>query len=134
MSCEGNCSCKEQPIIHSPSQNTSDDIWDEEEDPKPLQDINRAHYKQGYLDGLVYQQEDSLQQGFDQGFPEGAKLGIQVGKILAVLKLKNEQLFEQAKLELNIVKVLDKKYFDDKLNVISEIPTISKWLDIISEY
>ncbi|EGW30181.1 uncharacterized protein SPAPADRAFT_144027, partial [Spathaspora passalidarum NRRL Y-27907] len=133
MSCQGDCSCKEPVVPIQSSQNIEDDdIWGDD-DPKSLNDINRAHHKQGYLDGLVHQQEDSLQQGFDEGFPKGAELGVQVGRILSTLKLNNQDLFNQAKEELNIVNVLDRKYFDAKLNMNEEIPVIAKWLKIIHE-
>ncbi|CAX40628.1 uncharacterized protein yjr067c homologue, putative [Candida dubliniensis CD36] len=127
MTCQGDCSCKnnEVPTTKSTTGNVEDDdIWSDDDSKLILEnDIIRSHYKKGYVDGITQSKESSLQQGFDDGYPEGAKLGIQVGKILANLinqcETKDEQLtrFNEAKKELNIVNVLKKSYFDEDLNL-----------------
>lgn len=87
--------------------------------------LKRAHAAQGYLDGITHQQEASLQKGFDNGFPQGADLGRAVGKVLA--QLHGTPSFEDAKAQLNVAKVLEKKYFDDQLDLVgTEHPLIGE--------
>lgn len=156
MTCQEDCSCKnnEAPTTKTTATTTNvgdgpgpgpipgnnddddDDIWSDDDTKLiPENDIIRSHYKKGYVDGITQAKESSLQQGFDDGYPEGAKLGIKVGEILANLinqcKDRNrqgdddddddddEQLvrFNEAKKELNIVNVLKKSYFDEDLNL-----------------
>lgn len=150
MTCQEDCSCKnnEAPTTKTTATTTNvgdgpgpipgnnddvdDDIWSDDDTKLiPQNDIIRSHYKKGYVDGITQAKESSLQQGFDDGYPEGAKLGIKVGEILANLinqcKDRNrqgdddddEQLvrFNEAKKELNIVNVLKKSYFDEDLNL-----------------
>ena len=153
MTCQEDCSCKnnEAPTTKTTATTTNvgdgpgpgpipgnnddvdDDIWSDDDTKLiPQNDIIRSHYKKGYVDGITQAKESSLQQGFDDGYPEGAKLGIKVGEILANLinqcKDRNrqgdddddddEQLvrFNEAKKELNIVNVLKKSYFDEDLS------------------
>lgn len=109
-----------------------DDVW-EENDSKELEsstaDIRRMHKKQGYLDGLMRAKESSLQAGFDDLFPKGAALGITAGYILAQLvSEKDDNLLQQAKQELNISKLLSKKYFTSTLEIKGdEHPVIKQW-------
>lgn len=113
-----------------------DDIWGDEEDVNGTliqnREIERTHHKQGYLDGLSNAKELSLQDGFDEGFPSGAKLGIEVGRILSILLCYDKNLFEQCKKELGINKVLDKKYFDEDLNILNH-ELINKWQNIAND-
>lgn len=144
MSCNGDCSCKDKSnelnINNSTSMNSpnNDDIWADDDDAGdtndiiPNKDIIRSHYKQGYVDGISSGKETALQQGFDDSYPQGAKLGIEVGQILAqLIKLKDDDdstNFNQAKQELNITNVLNTKYFDDELNLKkSSHELITKW-------
>lgn len=117
MSCSGQCKVPKTPIISKPASSLvedQDDVWGSDEDVPVHADLQRAHVTQGYLDGLVQAQEAGLQKGFDDGFPQGAALGIRVGQILA--SLHGTPHFDTAKKDLNIVKVLDVKYFDENLN------------------
>jgi flagellar biosynthesis/type III secretory pathway protein FliH len=99
--------------------------------------LRRIHAKQGYLAGLSSQKEESLQKGFDEGYPVGADLGIQVGKILGCLQIlsvhsnlevsnKAKDLLKSAQNELGIKKVLNKRYFDDDMNIETH-PLIIHW-------
>ncbi|CCE82582.1 Piso0_002313 [Millerozyma farinosa CBS 7064] len=114
-----------------------DDVW-EENDSRELEsstaDIRRIHKKQGYLDGLMRAKESSLQAGFDDSFPKGADLGITAGYILAQLvSHKDENMLQQAKQELNIAKVLSKKYFSSTLEIEGdEHPVMEKWKDQVT--
>ena len=67
----------------SPGNNddVDDDIWSDDDTKLiPQNDIIRSHYKKGYVDGITQAKESSLQQGFDDGYPEGAKLGLKLVK------------------------------------------------------
>lgn len=112
-----------KPVI---AETGDGDIWgSDEENIQVYADLHRAHHNQGYLDGIVNQQEHSLQRGFDAGFPQGALLGREVGKLLA--NRHGTETFELIKKELNIAKVLDKKYFDDQLDPLGEHALLVKY-------
>ncbi|CDR39960.1 CYFA0S04e00936g1_1 [Cyberlindnera fabianii] len=100
--------------------------------------VRRVHAKQGYLAGLSSAKEESLQQGFDEGYPSGAIIGLEVGKILGTLQLlssfngvagtKAKELLSTAKTELHIKKVLHRRYFDDNVQLPEEGHTVvNKW-------
>ncbi|KAK6458467.1 uncharacterized protein RJT20DRAFT_32018 [Scheffersomyces xylosifermentans] len=137
MPCEGECSCSKKgttdvQISSSANKDSNDDVWDEDRSVSSNADIQRSHEKQGYLDGLSHAKESSLQAGFDTAFPSGAQLGIAVGKILGKLRSHNDEaLFIQGKQELNIGKIMDKKYFNDELELAGEHEIISKWQKIV---
>ncbi|KAI3405080.2 YAE1 [Candida oxycetoniae] len=103
-------------------------------------EIIRQHQKQGYVDGLAAHQETSLQMGFDDAFPHGAQLGIDVGRILARAKINqeikevdskevqnNKDLFNEAKRALHITNILDQRFFDTELNLSQSHELIKKW-------
>ncbi|GMF55231.1 unnamed protein product [[Candida] boidinii] len=101
--------------------------------------LRRKHGKQGYLDGLSQAKEESLQEGFDSGYPKGATLGFLSGTLLMDLKsLLNENKlsssdFETAKSELDITNILQQKYFNDDLNLIEKRhPVLVKWENYIN--
>ncbi|KAH3685101.1 hypothetical protein WICPIJ_003921 [Wickerhamomyces pijperi] len=125
-------------------------------DSPTIQALRRQHSKQGYLAGLSSHKEESLQLGFDEGYPMGAKLGLDIGKILGQLsalssmnvslnsgdndhlKEKIKELLEEVKRECGIKKVLNSKYFDEKLNLkeTDTHPVVQKWskeLELILE-
>lgn len=116
MPCTGNCKSKPRPQKAETSNlDGDDDVWaSDDESVSAYADRRRAQINQGYLDGVTSAQELGLQEGFDEGYPEGAKLGIRVGRILA--RLYGSEFFEQAKRELNITKVLDRKYYNEQLD------------------
>ncbi|CCH40995.1 hypothetical protein BN7_532 [Wickerhamomyces ciferrii] len=103
--------------------------------------LRRQHAKKGYLDGLSTSKEDSLQEGFDKGYPMGAEIGIFVGKMIGQLQIikalenidddikkRANVLLVEARNELTIQKVLNRKYFDDDLNLPNEIHTLlQRW-------
>lgn len=138
MVCGGKCGSKrlkvETNVVHKEDESGIDDIWgDDDEMVTANADIKRSHEKQGYLDGLSNAKESSLQGGFDEAFPQGAQVGIAVGKILAIVNSSgDDDLFKQAKKELNITKILDRKYFDADLQIQREHEVLVKW-DAISK-
>lgn len=137
MACNGKCGSKRLKVETNAVQKSDDDsgfddIWGEDDEMLTTNaDIKRTHEKQGYLEGLSNAKESSLQGGFDEAFPQGAQLGIAVGKILAIVKSSgDEELFKQAKLELNITKVLDRKFFDDNLELHNDHEILLKWTEV----
>lgn len=143
--CNGDCSCtskagsgiSDQREMTKNETNGIDDIWgddDIEELDNSTADIKRMHMKQGYLDGITNAKESSLQDGFDDLFPKGAELGIIVGNILGLLiSCDDQELFDQAKSELNISQVLHSRYFDEDLELRStgEHEVIAKWQNVV---
>ncbi|GEQ72670.1 hypothetical protein JCM33374_g6357 [Metschnikowia sp. JCM 33374] len=132
MSCSGECHCKIQAKNDTANETNSmkDDVWgSDEENISAYADLQRAHVNQGYLDGITRAQESGLQDGFDKGFPQGGGLGMRVGKILA--KLHGTSRFDEAKQALKITQVLDKKYFDNQLDLqSSQHSLITHWEEI----
>lgn len=53
--------------------------------------VDEAMRQRGLVDALALQQERSLQQGFDAGFPQGARVGFQTGKDLYA-RFRQQQL------------------------------------------
>ncbi|KAK9480809.1 hypothetical protein V1514DRAFT_324519 [Lipomyces japonicus] len=51
-----------------------------------IERLRRDHTRQGYLDGITRGKPESVQKAFDDGYPLGAALGIQVGKIIGTLQ------------------------------------------------
>lgn len=123
MGCSGDCSCKDTSAW-------DDDVWGDD-DVKATADIERAHHKQGYLDGLTQAKESSLQEGFDDAFPKGAQLGVEVGLLLAKAMCTDEETFKRAKEELNITKVLAKKYFNEDVELVDRL-LLEKWGQTLS--
>lgn len=107
-----------------------DDIWGEELEVNSTADIKRIHTKQGYLDGLSHAKESSLQSGFDEAYPSGADIGIQVGFILSTILSMVPDQFEACKKELAISNVLNKEFFSDDLDM-SHNDVLSKWSTIV---
>lgn len=141
----GSCGCKKnEPLVglNDTARETDDDVWADDDEAEysmkdqSTADLKRTHTKQGYLDGLTQAQESGLQQGFDEAFPKGAQLGIEVGRILSRIwcyKDVRKDLFEQAKQELAITKILDRKYFDNDLESKGEHEIIARWKNILNE-
>lgn len=111
-------------------------------DPPSLQSLRRLHSKQGYLAGLTSHKEESLQKGFDEGFPMGADLGLKIGQLIGQLhgvmalncidneevKSRARELVEGIKRDCGIKKVLNAKYFDEKVDFKDEVhPVFDKW-------
>lgn len=103
--------------------------------------LRRVHAKRGYLDGLSQAKEESLQAGFDNGYPAGAELGLQVGEIVGRLlflrasRPGDQQLREtvdRAVSSLAIQKVLSRKFFDDELRLAQAHPLLAQWQETVS--
>lgn len=127
MSCTGECKVpKKLTLAARNNANSADDadVWASDDEIDAYADLHRAHVTQGYIDGIAQAQEASLQNGFDEGFPNGASLGCRVGRVLALLHGFPE--FEEAKNELNVTSVLSKDHFDESLTQKSHA-LVEKW-------
>lgn len=114
MACTGKCKSEENLI--KINEDVDGDVWaSDDENVNDYADRQRAQVNQGYLDGITNAQELGLQNGFDEGYPKGAELGIRVGRVLATLYGTDK--FEEAKKELNISKVLDRQHYNDQLDL-----------------
>ncbi len=51
-----------------------------------LASLRHKHYNEGYVDGITYVKETSMQKGFDDGFPHGASLALKFGEIIGKLQ------------------------------------------------
>lgn len=130
--------------------NVLDDVWKSDTDDGSeeisfdVRKLRENHNKRGYLDGITHSKETNLQQGFDDGFPTGALLGMQVGKLIGTLQALvskygdgDEQLsddFRAARKELHISKVLTKSMFDPNLDVTGQHQLIGKWKVVVKSY
>lgn len=127
-----------------------DDVWGStsEEDNIIHKDIDKLrdqHNKRGYLDGIVSSKETNLQEGFDAGFPQGAKLGKEVGLIIGRLQCLNylygkdnrdlAESFKDAQQELKINHVLNKNAFDENYELLNNFhELVGKWNSITKKY
>ncbi|SMN19354.1 similar to Saccharomyces cerevisiae YJR067C YAE1 Protein of unknown function, essential for growth under standard (aerobic) conditions but not under anaerobic conditions [Maudiozyma saulgeensis] len=134
-----------------------DDVWGSDSDSemisnenagysRDLQKLREQHNKRGYLDGIVSSKEVNLQQGFNDGFPTGAAIGFEVGRLMGVLQIlnykygkENEQLkkdYEQALKDLKIGNMLSKNIFDAeyKLPDDGKHPVLEEWKAKVSAY
>ena len=117
MSCGCNHEVEHRTVAANGPDAEDDDIWADEE----LRDTGaaaakRSHSKQGYVDGVASAQSNSLQQGFDDGYPMGARLGLEAGEILGRLAARGDSRSKLAENELGIANVLATTHFDKDLN------------------
>lgn len=124
-----------------------DDVWGSDSESQQNQisydtrKLRENHNKRGFLDGVTHAKETNLQKGFDEGFPTGASLGFEVGKLVGLLQFlalkfgdKDESLsncYKSIQDELRINKVLTKSQFDPDLQLKGEHPLLSKWKPIV---
>lgn len=123
MVCTGECKGPERRRTEPDVDDA--DVWGSDDEVSAYADLQRAHMNQGYLDGLTHAQELGLQAGFDAGFPQGAALGIRVGRVLA--RLHGTPQFAEAKTALNITQVLEKTYFDSQLDAVGTHRLVAEW-------
>lgn len=125
MSCNGACHPHPEGKVQ-PKPADDADVWaSDDEHVSVYADLKRAHVNQGYLDGLTHTQELELQKGFDAAYPEGADLGMRVGRVLA--RLHGTPDFVHAKSDLSIARVLDTKHYDLELKMEGEHPVVAEW-------
>ncbi|KAH7057259.1 hypothetical protein B0J12DRAFT_568045 [Macrophomina phaseolina] len=125
--------------------------------------LRSTHVTAGYRDGISESKAGHVQQGFDEGFPLGAVLGIKAGWVLGTLEgvavaLRAEaadaferarKLLVMARKELDIVSLFGQQYFDDEgiwkyevngqegditfEQVAAQHPLLSKWLSAVEK-
>lgn len=134
-----------------------DDVWGSDSDDeilnnenagysRDLQKLREQHNKRGYLDGIVSSKETNLQDGFNVGFPTGASIGFEVGKLIGILQSLNYRYgkedetlkkdYEQAIKDLKIGNMLSKQVFDNEfaLPTDDKHPILVQWQDKVGEY
>ena len=134
-----------------------DDVWGSDSDvelphenevkySRDLQKLREQHNKRGYLDGIVSSKEANLQQGFNDGFPTGANIGFEVGKIIGILQIlnyrygqENSQLRDDYQESLKVLKIanmLSKQVFDPDFRLPDDgkHPILQKWQAKVDEY
>lgn len=134
-----------------------DDVWGSDSDvelphenevkySRDLQKLREQHNKRGYLDGIVSSKETNLQQGFNAGFPTGADIGFEVGKMIGILQIlnyrygkENTQLhedYQQALKVLKIANMLSKQVFDPDFMLPEDgkHPILEEWWAKVQAY
>lgn len=112
------------------------DVWGDEE-PGELGKIKRDHTNSGYLDGITVSKEKSLQGGFDEGYPEGATMGLEVGRILGFFQGHGLKDIEaKAYAELGEASLFTREYFNPDATPKYEgtHPLIVKWQQIMRNF
>ncbi|CDK24110.1 unnamed protein product [Kuraishia capsulata CBS 1993] len=104
-----------------------------------INSLRQVHGKRGYLDGVSQSKESTIQEGFDSGFGIGLRIADQVGFVLGVLQFQATvdpahygEVYESAKVELNIQDLLKISSFDESLETFNN-PTMTKWVRICDE-
>ncbi|KAF7877257.1 hypothetical protein EAF04_000940 [Stromatinia cepivora] len=97
--------------------------------------LKEKHETEGYRDGVTKGKAESVQKGFDEGYGLGAVLGLRIGKVIGILegvfaavsvsasksedtewtkeKCRLEELFKNAKEELNAEKVFAREWWGE---------------------
>lgn len=115
------------------------DIWDDEEvreTPNEITRVQRDHSQAGYLAGVTKAKDESLQEGFNAGYPSGGHLGLSIGWILGYLQGKG--LAEEEKLarkELSSTRIFDRQYWttDAAPTYEGTHPLVKQWEDKIEQ-
>lgn len=124
---------EEKKSVERQNNSLNEDIWGEDEltvdGPISIAGIKRVHENQGYVDGITEIKESTLQKAFDDLFPEGASLGMEVGYILAKLYFRgDDQSLLEAKKEMNIREIFKREYYDDDLKLKNgKHELVTKW-------
>ncbi|KAK8176458.1 hypothetical protein BC567DRAFT_140685, partial [Phyllosticta citribraziliensis] len=88
--------------------------------------LRSIHVTAGYRDGIAVSKAAHVQDGFDEGYPLGAVLGLQAGRavgvlegVVAALRCARERLYattkhllQQAREELDVAALFSPQYFD----------------------
>ncbi|PRT55036.1 Uncharacterized protein YAE1 [Wickerhamiella sorbophila] len=112
------------------------DVWGDEE-PGQLAKIKRDHTNAGYLDGITRSKEQSLQGGFDEGYPEGAAMGLEVGRIIGYFQGQGLRDIEKKAFdELSEASLFNSQYYnaDATPNFQGTHPLIKKWQDRVQSF
>ncbi|GMM52374.1 hypothetical protein DASB73_033370 [Starmerella bacillaris] len=97
-----------------------DDIWNEDgEVPTEAETARHRHVTVGMREGLLTGQDTLLQSQFDNGYAEGAQLGLEIGRIIGILQHFAPDLEKQAMTEITEMSKKDIREFD-----------IQKWKEV----
>lgn len=113
------------------------DIWDDEEvreAPSEVTRVQRDHSQAGYLAGVTKAKDESLQEGFNAGYPIGGQLGLSIGRILGYLQGKGlVEEEKQARKELSSTRIFDRQYWTTEAAPTYEgvHPLVREWEDKI---
>ncbi|AGO11062.1 AaceriAFR421Cp [[Ashbya] aceris (nom. inval.)] len=110
-----------------------------------LQKLERTHRNRGYRDGISSAKEDNLQEGFDMKFPEGSRLGFQVGELIGKLQAlhslfggQDSELrsdFKEALAQLQISRVLTHANFNEQMDATEALSSLlAKWDGVVAKY
>lgn len=112
-----------------------EEVWSDD-DPDALGQIRREHRNIGYLQGVTKAKGESLQNGFDDGYAEGAQIGLQAGRIIGHLEgLGLSDLESKARMELQEECLFTHKYYKPNRMPKFETchPLIVKWQKILEK-
>lgn len=130
LSVHASFGCLNNPVVY-PYINMND-IWDEDaEEPSNTRKVEREHSNAGYLAGVTKAKEQNHQPGFDEGYSEGAEIGLRAGRIIGTfqaLGLKDMELM--ALKELTPRDLFSYEYYNKEAKPLfdgSNHPLILKW-------
>lgn len=109
-----------------------EDVWDEDAgEPGELKKVEREHGDAGYLEGITRSKEGAHQPGFDEGYVEGAELGVLVGNIIGAFQALGLADLEQAAMkELSPQNLFNPTYYSSEAKPLFEgtqHPLIMRW-------
>lgn len=110
-----------------------------------LQKLERTHRNRGYRDGISSAKEENLQEGFDMKFPEGSRLGFQVGEVIGKLQTldslfgaQDSELrsdYKEALAQLQISRVLTHANFSEQMDATEALSSLlARWEGALVKY
>lgn len=106
-----------------------DDIWADSE-PGQMTGVKREHTNAGFVAGMTVAKNETLQTSFDEGFTEGAQLGLETGQIIGFFQgLGLYDLEKAAENELSPSNLFATEFYDGEMRPKfgSTHPLIAKW-------
>lgn len=108
-----------------------DDVWDDEGiQPTELKRVERVHGNAGYLEGITASKQLAHQPGFDEGYSEGAEIGLRAGRIIGKFQALGLTELEAAALKaLAPQELFCSKYYDAEARPLFDDghPLILEW-------
>jgi len=109
-----------------------DDVWDDEGvQPTELKRVERVHGNAGFLEGVTASKSSAHQPGFDEGYSEGAEIGLRAGHIIGRFQAIGLHDLENACLKaLEPQELFCSKYYDENARPMfsgSDHPVLLDW-------
>lgn len=109
-----------------------EDVWDEDaQEPGELRKIERDHGDAGFLEGITRSKEGAYQPGFDEGYTEGAELGIAVGQVIGAFQALDEKDLElEALKDLSPQNLFNSTYYSSDAKPLftgTQHPLLIRW-------